>query len=247
MVDDNVEVQPPADGQGVLTAEASASAAPAAGAGEPPRPGEVKAPVGPHCPVKGCTGSMRPLPTPSGTAYSRCNFCGVEAIEMVFRPIARKIEYSEPALSDDAVCAYHPEKKAVNTCAGTGNFICPLCSVTVGGAVYSVQFLDSPRGKDVLAGKFDLNLPRPERAMTLLMALLVLPPLGLGLWLTSVIWFPYGIYQWRQAVRQRLANPLYAQFVSRTRLLVIAIIFMCIGGLSAASSVYWMFNWFAHG
>ena len=98
---------------------------------------------------------------------------------------------AETARMEDAVCANHPTKKAVTVCAGSGDYICALCRVHIGGKDYSVQYLDHG-GKPMADQLFAQRLPRPERlglAMLLLnaLSLLFLSPFFLVLATISLV------------------------------------------------------------
>ncbi len=173
---------------------------------------------------------MRSLAITSNVPQSRCTVCGMEAVEYVFHPLVREIQRAQLALPDDATCVFHPNKKAVHTCAGTGNFICALCSVPLRDSIYSVQFLDSPPGKAVIGGNFDRYLPRPDRLVATLLTLCVIPPINFMMWMTAVIWFPYGIFQWFVARRQFKTDALYRAQVHPAWLWSLLILFVTIGG-----------------
>ena len=64
---------------------------------------------------------------------SRCPLCGWQGEAYLFRPLAVKVERAKEALPEDAVCAHHPTKQAVEVCAGTGDYICSLCAVKLEG------------------------------------------------------------------------------------------------------------------
>ncbi len=198
----------------------------------------VQSPAGgPPCPVAGCKGIMRSLPVTIGTAQSRCTLCGLETDEFVFRPVLHETVRAELALAEDAVCAFHPDKKAVNTCAGTGNFICALCSVPLRDSTYSVQFLESSAGKAVIGGNFDRYLNRPDRAVIAPLLLYLVLPLAGIIWFTAVIWFPYGLFQWFAARRQWKVDALFRTQCSSLRLWTILVVFLLAGGASLFSSV----------
>jgi len=77
-----------------------------------------------------------------------------------------------------AVCAHHPDFRAVAICEGSGDFVCALCAAEVGGHPYSVQFLEKA-GPDFFDKKFRRALPRPDRKARqwVFIMFLVFPPL----------------------------------------------------------------------
>ncbi len=192
---------------------------------------------GPPCPVAGCKGIMQALRVTAGRPQSRCTLCGLEVDELVFRPVSQETQRAELALTQDAVCAFHPDKKAVNTCAGTGNFICALCSVPLRDSTYSVQFLESSAGKAVIGGNFDRFLNRPDRAVITPLLLYIAFPLAGFIWFTAILWFPYGLFQWFAARRQWKTDALFRTQCGSVRLWTILVVFLLLGGASLLSSV----------
>jgi hypothetical protein len=64
-----------------------------------------------------------------------CAGCGSQLGAQIFPAIARPEEtYSigERATEGDAVCFFHPEKKAALTCDRCGRFLCELCDLPLG-------------------------------------------------------------------------------------------------------------------
>src|SRR5262245_48239980 len=79
------------------------------------------------CP--GCAAVLQPGPE----VHVLCPACQWTGQAYLFQPVATRVDLAETALPDDAVCAHHPGKRAVAVCAGTGDFICALCAIDVGG------------------------------------------------------------------------------------------------------------------
>ncbi|MEM7624138.1 MAG: hypothetical protein AAF333_00770 [Planctomycetota bacterium] len=78
-------------------------------------------------------------------------------------------------MPDDVSCAFHPGKRAVEVCDGTGSYICALCAVPVGDKTYSADFLNNDGLKKAgMADAFSRNLPRPDVAAWLCVFLPVL-------------------------------------------------------------------------
>lgn len=127
-----------------------------------------------------------------------------------FDPPEPAIDRPAQALPEDAVCAHHPRKKAEAICAGTGDYICSLCAVTVGGATYSAAYLNRPEANDQLAGQLEQNLPRPERRIKFLILLSILPCYQVVLAPAFLAW---GVFEYVRLLRLRQHNPLYARVV----------------------------------
>lgn len=141
--------------------------------------------------------------------FWRCETCGFKGMVYAAHPSRDGDLPAEAASPEDAVCANHPGKKAVAVCAGTGDYICSLCRVTLKGRDYSVQYLDG--GGRVLAEQaFSKFLPRPDRVVKLLLLASVLTgPLSFALFIVS------GFFR-NRAVRLRRENSVYRNAVSLT-------------------------------
>lgn len=81
------------------------------------------------CPGDQCRGSLRH----AANGTFQCDTCRMQVNAELFNPVTPVIQSPELAMSEDATCVYHPQKKAVTVCQGTGNFICALCAVEVKG------------------------------------------------------------------------------------------------------------------
>ncbi|MCC8190229.1 MAG: hypothetical protein LIP77_06265, partial [Planctomycetes bacterium] len=135
---------------------------------------------------------------------------------------------AEPAGLADAVCAHHPGKKAVAVCAGTGDFICSLCRVSLEGKDYSVQYLDHG-GPEVADAFFAPRLPRPDRVLLLLLVLS--PVLSLAAVLLSLPWLI-------KAMNLRRSHPLFAQVVAPWRVWLPFAVTVVVAAVGLTVTVY---------
>jgi len=170
----------------------------------------VELPAALRCPIEGCT---RTLVQREGKW-----FCGKHdayfSVEE-FTPSRLTVDRIEGASEQHAICAHHPEHRAVAVCAGTGNYICALCAVDIDGTPYSVQFLDSAAGKTVLDQRFASSLSRPDRVVWQLLACVLVLPISAFMIFPAFIWVPVGFIYWVKALRLRRQNALYGQLVRR--------------------------------
>lgn len=131
-----------------------------------------------------------------------CSNCGWTGDVHICHPKTRDNAPAEMAGPEDAVCANHPGKKAVAACAGTGDYICSLCLVEIGGKSYSVQYLDG-QGKTEGVLDFAKSMRRWDSLVALLclggMAVTILSPL-------FVLGMTWALYK---SVRERSRNILY--------------------------------------
>jgi hypothetical protein len=105
----------------------------------------------------------------------RCGNCGWRGHVYTCVPREQDESAGTPAMPGEAVCANHPDKAAVAVCAGSGDYICPLCRVKVAGADYSVQYIDRVDGeaRDKI---LPFTLSRPDRAPKLMTVFSMLMP-----------------------------------------------------------------------
>lgn len=176
-----------------------------------------------RCPT--CTRELRPEVGPATV----CPACGWEGQATLFRPLRPRADESENALPEDAVCAHHARKKAVAICAGTGDYVCALCAVEVGGHTYSAQYLDGP-GKDKLTEASRRYFQRPDSGVLGFVALSLL------LILLAPVFIPCAVYQFIQMIRLRRQSPMYRRLVGRGRIvfLSVALAFITLFALLAA-------------
>jgi len=143
--------------------------------------------------------------------------CGWRGAVYFFDPLPPEVSQAEVALSEDAVCSNHPNKKAVTICAGTGDYICDLCRVDIKGETYSIQYLDGG-GQAKAQEAFANSLPRPDRvALTCLLISLVI-------FYTGIVLIPVALFYYSRTFKLRQTNPIYRRLVSGSRLVVIGFI-----------------------
>jgi hypothetical protein len=71
----------------------------------------------------------------AGSALVSCPGCGSELGAQIFPVIAQAgptYSSGERAAEGEAVCFFHPEKKAARTCDRCGRFLCELCDLPLG-------------------------------------------------------------------------------------------------------------------
>ncbi len=167
-------------------------------------------------PCPRCSGTM----VAAANATFHCIRCRMQVSAELFNPVAPVIHRPELALSEHATCVYHPQKRAVTVCQGTGNFICALCAVEIKGKTYSAQYLETSAGKkavDDIAGQF---LPRPDRVVRNIFWSLLIPYVnGLVLALFPVAAI-YGYIQCGKIADLRRQNVLYRALVGKWRILI---------------------------
>jgi hypothetical protein len=169
---------------------------------------------------------------------SRCERCHTRIGLYTYSPPLRLLDTPEAALPDDVACAFHPNKRAVEVCEGTGSYICTLCAVPVDGKTYSAEFINSG-GLKKLAGKdpFDRKLPRPDLAAISYAALILIA------WWTVVggpILLAASIFYYVKHLRLRQSDPLYARVTSPLTSIILPILYVAIvGGFAFAGLAIW--------
>lgn len=139
-----------------------------------------------------------------------------------FRQAGAEALPTEEAHGDDATCVHHATKKATATCAGSGDYICPLCTVEIEGKPYSLQYLEHA-GAHVMEHQFQRYLPRPDSHIMIYVALVFFVPFTY-LWLIlSVVWLPHAYALYFSAIQLRKRNPLFREVVGRGRMIVLAV------------------------
>ncbi len=168
------------------------------------------------CPGNACRGLLHQAA--NGTFH--CDTCRLEVNAELFNPIAPAFASPELAMSDDATCVYHPQKKAVTVCQGTGNFICSLCAVEIKGKTYSVQYLENPAGKKVADDWITRYLPRPDRVVSNILVALFIPYADMVVIILFPLWALYGYAQCAKIAKMRRENPLYHDLVGKGRIVI---------------------------
>ena len=170
-----------------------------------------------YCP--GCRTAL----TTDQSGLNRCPTCGWAGEIYLFHPAAMSTDSAQLALPDDATCIHHPRKRATAVCAGTGDYICSLCSVDLNGKTYSAQYLEAG-GKEKASKAFDRKLDRPDSKAVLYLALPLIPYVNLVALAFGFILFPHGFVLLARARRLRHEDPVYFQLISPLRLGVITIL-----------------------
>jgi hypothetical protein len=67
---------------------------------------------------------------------ARCTGCDAHVEGLAFPALFRSTEtsVSEPVVSSEAACFFHPNRVAAFACSRCGRFLCPLCRISWGGA-----------------------------------------------------------------------------------------------------------------
>lgn len=153
-----------------------------------------------------------------------CTGCKWRGQVYAFSPAALKVVEQAQAMPDDAACAHHPSKRAITTCAGSGDYICSLCVVEIDGQTYGAAYLETA-GKAKATKAFDRYIPRPDK--------MVIGAVGISyLYLVpSLVAFPWGIVQFFKMQKLRREDPLYARIVSRRRAIGLGALLLIGGGL----------------
>jgi hypothetical protein len=174
-----------------------------------------------------CPGCGRHIET-SGAGATRCAFCGWRGDIFLFNPLPVTVEHSEQALAEDATCMHHPTKKAVAVCAGTGDYICALCSVDLNGQTFSAAYLNAG-GKDKASKAFARHLDRPDNLIISMMIACFIPYVNFIFIPAAIFWIPYAVYLYIKALRMRRTDPLFARLMGMGRVIVIPILLTLFG------------------
>jgi len=163
---------------------------------------------------------------------TRCPWCRWTGQIFHFTPVPITIEHSEQAVGEDATCIHHPTKRATVICAGTGDYICPLCAIELDGKTYSAAYLQNV-GKEKVTQVFDIYLERPDNYITMLLAVTFF------LVLLAPITMSYSFYLFFKMRRLRKTNPRYAQLVGigRTVTLLVLIILLSLWFIAVACAI----------
>jgi len=174
----------------------------------------------------------------------RCPSCDWRGWLWGFHPAPPTLDRPEAALPEDAVCAHHPGKRAETICAGTGDYICSLCAVTVNGRSYSAAYLNRPDAKQQLAGAWDQTLARPDRWIMWLLLLCIFPSCQAAAAPAFLVW---AGFEYVRMIRMRRDHPLYRRLVGPGPVIaapilmaiVLGIWLMVVVGASAGFFMQW--------
>lgn len=188
------------------------------------------------CPGASCRGNM--VLAVNDKVY--CDTCRLQANAELFDPITPVIHSPELAMSEDALCVYHPNKKATTVCQGTGNFICALCAVEVKGKSYSVQYLESKAGKKAAEEIVSHFLPRPDRVVNNILIALFIPYADAVVFILFPLWAVYGYFQCGKMAKMRREDALYHELIGRGRIVTAAVLISVVlaGWLALAVTMF---------
>lgn len=172
-----------------------------------------------------CPRCSDPLTPEDGAA--RC-LCGWRGDVLLFDPAPRTdVDQASVAMPEDSVCVHHPNKRAEVVCTGTGDYICSLCAIEVGGKTYSAAFINRGGVTD-LAEHFDRRLPRPDRFIIVLV-LLSLIPLSLAaaspyLAIAGAIPWGWALYKYAHLRRLRRENQVLRRMVGTSTVYLLPVV-----------------------
>lgn len=196
-------------------------------------------PMSPQCPRTGCRQTLRKV----GDRWKCPQHPNTPFVVDEFSPVPMLAPQAETATEEHAVCAHHPEHQAIAVCAGTGNYICALCTVEIDGKTYSVQFLDSPPGQSVVAQRFTSVLPRPDRIVWQMLASLLILPLTAAMLFLFFIWVPVGVVNWFRVLRLRGRSNLYRRIVRMPQVVImlLGLLLWLVAGVILVVAPHWHF------
>ncbi len=148
-----------------------------------------------------CPVCRRPVLDLTPESFVRCGFCRTELCGQVFPALAsevsRPVQRGEQALEGDAVCFFHPQKRAEETCSKCGRFVCALCEMPID----KEHFCPTCLGSSLEHGMLEELVPR--RIVWGQLALLSgLLPLITFMWPFYIVTGPaavgFAIYGWRK-------------------------------------------------
>ena len=143
---------------------------------------------------------------PEAEGATSCPSCRWHGEAYLCNPVAVEIEAAKAVLPDDATCVHHPTKQAVAVCAGSGDYVCSLCAITLDGETYSAQYLNKV-GKKKAEKAFERRLARPDREVSLCLLFCLFFTIAIPICL------PLAIRSLVKMIRQRRTDPLYRQVV----------------------------------
>ncbi|MGC8560324.1 MAG: hypothetical protein ACP5O1_06550 [Phycisphaerae bacterium] len=200
-------------------------------------------PMSPPCPRTNCRETLRKV----GDRWKCPQHPNTPFVVDEFAPIPLQISQADAATEEHAVCAHHPEHRAIAICAGTGNYICALCTVEIDGNTYSVQFLDSPPGRSVVAQRFTSVLPRPDRIVWQMLACILILPITVPMLFLFFIWVPIGLVNWFRVLRMRRRSTLYRRMVRMPHVVImlLGLLLWLAAGVLMIAVPHW--NFYYHG
>ena len=169
------------------------------------------------CPIRGCGLFL----IPEGGEF-RCTRHKLSYRILEFAPPPDASEKADHLTDHFAPCTEHPDRLAMEICRGSGNYICPLCTVVIDGEPWSHRYLMTPSGQKLLKDKYISILPRPDRNIPILFSCLILFPLTFIMLMTFVIWIPYLAVQLVNIIRLRRRSWVYRALMPRYLLIATA-------------------------
>jgi hypothetical protein len=107
-----------------------------------------------------CPECREPVPDLTPDHFVRCGRCGTHLTGSVFPAVSllreQPIQTGERAVEGDAVCFFHPGKRAEHSCARCGRFICGLCDMPIG----KEHICPTCLGSGLESGKLEELTPR---------------------------------------------------------------------------------------
>ena len=176
--------------------------------------------------VFACPGCRATLAADDGS--TRCPHCDWRGEAYTFTPRVLAVDVAENALPDDAVCLHHPTKKATAVCAGTGDYICTLCSVDIEGQTYSADYLNAG-GHATAVKAFDRKLNRPDGQIYLYVLCCFIPGVNYLALPLAFAWVPHAFFLYAKALKQRRENPIFARVMGKFAVVAIPIVLSLVG------------------
>lgn len=182
-------------------------------------------------------------PAASGEIKTRCPNCRWKGDVYLFQRLPIDASTAESALPEDATCIHHPTKKATAICAGTGDYICSLCTIDLNGQTYSAHYLDHG-GKETMGKAFAKSIPRPDGQIRLyLIALIIIPYVNAVLAATVFLWLPHAFILYFRALKMRREDKVFARLMSPASVIVLPVL-LCLVGIAwligvTCLIVYW--------
>ncbi|MGC8560322.1 MAG: hypothetical protein ACP5O1_06540 [Phycisphaerae bacterium] len=170
------------------------------------------------CPIRGCGQYL----IPEGELF-RCSKHKLSYRILDFAPPPEAGEKADNLTDHYAPCTQHPDRPSTAICRGSGNYICPACTVMIDGEPWSSAYLQTPAGQQLLKAKYISVLPRPDRNIPVLFICLILFPLTLIMLITSIIWVPYLAVQLVAMIRLRRRSWIYRALAPRSLLIAITV------------------------
>jgi phage FluMu protein Com len=168
-------------------------------------------------------------PADPAETETRCPNCRWVGQVYLFQRMPVNSIAAESALPEDATCMHHPRKIATAICAGTGDYICSLCTIDLNGQTYSADYLNNG-GKETLGKAFSRTLPRPDSQIRLyLVGLFIIPYVDIILAIFAFLWIPHAFMLYSKALRMRREDKLFARVMSKSSVIGLPILLSLVG------------------